>query len=125
MTVFRNGASRQVEAVLTAPPENPPRDMTDLAGPQPLAGARVVNLSPAVNDELGLAIGSRGVIILAISQPSTAARLGFHAGDIIAGVNDTPVTGVAQLRQLLTKQPQQWRLQIRRDGKLLSVVFGA
>jgi Do/DeqQ family serine protease len=125
MTVFRSGTSREVEAVLTAPPEDPPRDTTDLAGQQPLSGARVVNLSPAVNDELGLAIGGRGVIILAIGRPSTAARLGFAERDVILAVNDQPVTNVAQLRQLLTQQPRQWRLQIRRDGKVLSVAFGA
>jgi Do/DeqQ family serine protease len=121
IAVFRNGVSREVEAVLTAPLEDPPRDTTDLAGTQPFAGAKVANLSPALADELGIETGSRGVIILAVDRRSTAARLGFTEGDIIATINGKPVTSVAQLRELLRQQPRQWQLQIRRDGKLLGL----
>ena len=39
---------------LAIAPEVPPRNVTDLAGNQPLAGARVANLSPALAEELGL-----------------------------------------------------------------------
>jgi Do/DeqQ family serine protease len=125
IAVFRNGANREIEAVLTAPPEDPPRDTTDLAGTQPFAGARVANLSPALADELGVVTSARGVIILAVDRRSTAARLGFTDGDVIAAVNGKAVTSVAQLRDLLQQRPRQWQLQIRRGGKLLSLTVGA
>jgi Do/DeqQ family serine protease len=125
IAVFRNGASREVEAVLTAPPEDPARNTTDLAGSQPFAGARVANLSPALADELGVDTGARGVIILAVDRRSTAARLGFTDGDVIAAVNGKAVTSVAQLRDLLGQHPRQWQLQIRRGGKLLSLTVSA
>ncbi|MDB5406450.1 MAG: serine protease [Rhodospirillales bacterium] len=125
LAVFRNGTSREVETVLTAPPEDPPRSTTDLAGSHPFAGARVANLSPALADEIGMDAAARGVVILAVDRRSPAARLGFSDGDIIAGVNGKAVTSVAQLRELLDQRPRQWQLQIRRRDKLLSLTVGA
>jgi hypothetical protein len=39
---------------LAAPPEDPPREKSPLDGRHPLSGATVVNLSPAVAEEMGL-----------------------------------------------------------------------
>ena len=53
LTVIRNGKPRQIAFSVTAPPEDPPRDITQLGGRQPLAGATVANLSPALAEEIG------------------------------------------------------------------------
>ena len=52
--VIRGGKEFVFDMKLAAPPEDPPRDPAVLEGRQPLSGAGVANLSPAVADELGL-----------------------------------------------------------------------
>ena len=51
--VVRGGKELVVNVKLAAPPENPPRDKAQLDGRQPLSGATVVNMSPAVAGQLG------------------------------------------------------------------------
>ncbi len=118
---YRAGVNRELEAVLTAPPEDPPRDETRLAGDNPLAGATVANLSPAVADELAIDTGARGVVVLDVARGSPAGRLGFAAGDIVAAVNGRPVGSVASLRELLAGRQPSWEVTIRRQGRLLSL----
>jgi S1-C subfamily serine protease len=124
LATFRAGTHREVEVVLTAPPEDPPRDISELAGKTPLSGATIANLSPALADELGLDSAARGVIILAVTGRSPAARVGFAGGDILATINGRNVTSVAQTRQLLAETARQWQLAIRREGKLLTITVG-
>src|SRR5215212_1430347 len=61
--VIRGGKEVVVDLKLAAPPETPPRDRSLLEGRQPLSGAGVVNMSPAVADELGLVEYRPGVIV--------------------------------------------------------------
>jgi serine protease Do len=124
LATFRAGTHREVEIVLTAPPEDPPRDISELGGKTPLSGATIANLSPALADELGLDSAARGVIILAVTGRSPAARVGFAGGDILATINGRNVTSVAQTRQLLAETARQWQLAIRREGKLLTITVG-
>jgi Do/DeqQ family serine protease len=124
LATFRGGAHREVELVLSAPPEDPPRDISELGGKTPLSGATIANLSPALADELGLDSAARGVIILAVTGRSPAARVGFAGGDILATINGRAVTSVAQTRQLLAETARQWQLAIRREGKLLTITVG-
>jgi serine protease Do len=124
LATFRAGTHREVEVVLSAPPEDPPRDISELAGKTPLSGATIANLSPALADELGLDSAARGVIILAVTGRSPAARIGFVGGDILATINGRAVTSVAQTRQLLGETARQWQLAIRREGKLLTIAVG-
>jgi Do/DeqQ family serine protease len=124
LATFRGGTHREVEIVLTAPPEDPPRDISELGGKTPLSGATIANLSPALADELGLDAAARGVIILAVTGRSPAARVGFSGGDILATINGRAVTSVAQTRQLVAEAARQWQLAIRREGKLLTITVG-
>ncbi|MDH3739097.1 MAG: Do family serine endopeptidase, partial [Alphaproteobacteria bacterium] len=51
LSIMRADGDLQVKLPLEAPPEVPPRNETQLTGAQPIAGATVVNLSPAVAEE--------------------------------------------------------------------------
>ena len=53
LTLWRDGKSRDATAMLAVPPDMPAREVTELDGPQPLAGATVANLNPAFDEELG------------------------------------------------------------------------
>ncbi|HEX7969851.1 MAG TPA: PDZ domain-containing protein, partial [Stellaceae bacterium] len=120
LALWRNGAQRMVVATATAPPEQPPRQLTTLTGRHPLSGAAIANLNPAFADELGLDATQRGVVVTALRNGSTAARLGLEPGDLLVDLNKRPIDSVTQLEQLLSSAPPPWVLTIKRGDKLLT-----
>jgi Do/DeqQ family serine protease len=120
LTLWRNGAPREVVATITVPPEQPPRQPVTLSGRHPLSGAAIANLNPAFADELGLDPTQRGVIITALRNGSVAQRLGLEPEDILVSINRRAVDNVAQLQQLLAATPPPWVVTIKRGEKLLT-----
>ena len=84
LEVLRAGTRRKLSVPLMVAPENPPRDMRDLSGNNPLGGAKVANLSPAVADELSIA-ETKGVVVVETEAYSIARRVGVQPGDIVVG----------------------------------------
>jgi serine protease Do len=121
VTLWRDGRAATVNAVLTALPETPPRDLTALAAGTPLAGATVANLNPAQADELGLATTVHGVVVISAKDGSLAGRLGLQQGDIIASINRNPIASVDGLKDALGSGPGPWTFGIRRGGQLFAV----
>jgi Do/DeqQ family serine protease len=121
--VIRGGKSLKVTIALVAAVEDPPRDTRELKGRQPLAGAKVANLSPAVAEELGIEDEESGVVVLDVAQNTPAAQFGFKRGDILVGVNDNKVTSVKDLAAALERSPSGWRLSFEREGKVFSVAI--
>lgn len=107
---------------LAAAPEDPPRDLTKLEGANPLAGATVANLSPALAEELGLDMLSRGVIVLEVERGSPAERLRLRAGDRVLQVNGQNVETVARLRQALRRSTDQWAIVVRRGDQTFNLM---
>jgi serine protease Do len=121
--LLRDGRERSVTATLVAPPETPPRDLTALRGDQPLSGAVVANLSPALADEMMLDSEARGVVVVDVRRGSPAQRLGLQPGDLVLRINDREVRSTEDARRL-TAQALPWRLQLRRGERVLQVVVG-
>ena len=121
---LRDGVERTVDVRLIAPPENPPREVTDLNGANPFTGATIANLNPALAEEVGMSSAATGVVILRIKRGSIANRLQFQPGDIILRINDRPVATVAEAKQLLAANRDVWRITINRDGQTLSMQVG-
>jgi serine protease Do len=125
LTVWREGKERIVSVALIAPPETPPRDATLLRGNQPLAGATVANLSPALADELGLEGAPRGVILLDVRRGSPVAQIRLTQGDIIQRINDADIRTVDDLRRMAANPRLPWRMQVRRgDRSFILTVSG-
>ncbi len=122
LTVWRRGRTRALRVALEAPPEDPPRDTTELGGSQPLAGAVVANVSPALADELGLDDVRPGVIVTKLRRRSSAARVGVRPGDRVLAVNGTDVASVRGLVRLLDETADRWRIAVDRGGKTLRIV---
>jgi serine protease Do len=123
LTVWRNGAERSVSVALTAPPELPPRDVAKLDGRQPLSGATVANLNPALAAELGFEDSETGVIVREVAPRSIAANIGIEPGDIVLTVNDQDIDTVTTLRRAVeTHAP--WHIAIRRNGRRLAFTIG-
>ncbi len=121
MTVLRKKVERSVRFPLVAPPEDPPRDETVLNGNQPLAGARIANLSPALVEELGLKGQPRGVIVLGVKRRSQAARIGLRPGDVLSEINGVEIHLVRDVTRLVSRRADSWRIAIRRGDRILQV----
>ncbi|MCW8836066.1 MAG: DegQ family serine endoprotease [Rhodospirillales bacterium] len=123
LDILRKGKAQQLMIAVQPPPEDIPRDVTQLVGEHPLAGAEVANLSPALADEIGMGGNPRGVIILRLRKGGTAQRLRFQPGDIVREINGETIKTIEGLLKAVEAPSRSWRVAIERDGKILSRVF--
>ena len=120
LKIKRKDKEETISYTAITPPETP-RDESVLAGRQPLAGAKVVNLSPAIQQELELQ-DDEGVIAIAIQPGSAADVLGLEPGDGIATINNVPVKNVAQLKKLVADARAPMQIGVKRGGRILNVI---
>ncbi|MEO6376501.1 MAG: Do family serine endopeptidase [Caulobacteraceae bacterium] len=119
--IWRSGAARTVTVRVERPPAEPARDQRTLGGRQPLTGATVVNLSPAVAEELGVDAFLKGVLVTAPGQ-GIAAQAGFRRGDIIRQVNGRDIARVSDL-VAATTGASNWTIVLERDGRQVTANF--
>ncbi|MFP6710369.1 MAG: Do family serine endopeptidase [Rhodospirillales bacterium] len=117
--LIRRGKVRFVNFPVEAPPEKPKINKTELSGYNPLQGVTVGNLSPALSDQIGMNLLSRGVVILEIRRGSASQRFGFKPRDIVKEVNGDEIRTVGQLQRVLSQKSKQWNISINRNGKTL------
>ena len=122
--LWRRGASAEAKVALEAPIEDPPRDLTQLGGAHPLAGAVVANMSPALAEELGGERFPPGVYVLQVRGGSPSARFGFRPGDAVRELNGRKIETVRDLAQAVEKPAERWVIALDRGGQRLSVVIG-
>ncbi|MGE4350620.1 MAG: Do family serine endopeptidase [Bdellovibrionales bacterium] len=120
--VVRKGKMQIVRLPLVAPPEDPARQETAIKGRSPLAGANIVNISPAVAVEYGLPIDSKGVLIVSISPESSVAGLGIGKGDVLVSVNGEKIASVEDAVDALSQKARSWRLTFNRAGSLMTIL---
>ncbi len=118
LEVLRSGTRRTVSIPLMVAPETPPRDVRSLSGNNPLAGAKVANLSPAVADELSMT-ATKGVVVLETEAYSIARRIGIQPGDIVLEINGEKVATTKALEKLVSKPARVWRMAIDRGGQVI------
>ena len=120
-TIFREGDIFDVVLNLASPPEVPTREETQLMGRHPLEGASVINLSPAVSQELDLPGKWTGVVISEIPSGSIAARQGFREGDIIRSANREIIETIADLEDVLeSARSRRWSFILDRKGRTVT-----
>lgn len=121
---MRNGQRRILRIQMISAPESPPRNETLVSGRNPVAGARIANISPAVADEMGLQGIEKGVVVVSVTSGTLAARVGLSARDILLEINDRTVSDVAQALGFLEGASRGWRLKIRRGGNEVTMFLG-
>jgi Do/DeqQ family serine protease len=122
LEILRGGTRRKVSVQLMVAPETPARDLRELSGTNPLAGARVANLSPAVADELSISETS-GVAVVETDANSIARRIGLKPGDVIAEINGEKIDTTRNLERVLGRGARLWRMTIRRGGQEIRTVI--
>ncbi|HEX9837453.1 MAG TPA: DegQ family serine endoprotease [Alphaproteobacteria bacterium] len=123
-TILRGGKEAKLVLALAPAPETPAREATRLAGRNPLAGATVANMSPALSEEIQVDSLRTGVVVVEVARDSAAARLGLRRGDFVAEVNGARIDSIGDLKSALAGDAKRWELAIRRGGRTLSVVVG-
>lgn len=121
---IRRGEREQTLTVRAeAAPETPARDERVIKGRNPFDGATVVNLSPAVAQDLGVdPFAGRGVLVTRVGQ-GYALNAGLRAGDFIREVNGRPINTVAELAAATAGQGRAWLVTIERQGQRISARF--
>lgn len=121
--VTTDGKGRDATVRLAVPPENPPRATLVIGGRNPLAGAKVETLSPAVANDLQMDLMAKGVVVTALTDGSIAAGYGFQPGDIVRAINGQTVETTAQLKALLDGA-EGWAIVVDRGGQRMNLRVG-
>lgn len=119
--ISRAGKEQDVTFMAEAPPETTPKDETLIKGVNPLNGAVVANLSPALLEDIGQLALESGVVVLEV-KGGDAANLGIQKGDIVLSVNGQKVTSVKRLLGILKPaDTRKWTLQLQRGAQTINV----
>ncbi len=121
--MLRGGKRVVLPVKLVPAPELRPREAITLGGRSPLAGLTVMNLSPAVAEELALDAGTDGVVVGEVEEGSTAARIGFQKGDIIQALNGERMDTSREVEAALKERRRAWEVTISRGGQSVTSVF--
>jgi len=119
----RGKTATRLEVAASAAPETVPRDKRVIEGSSPFAGSTIVNLSPAVAEEMRLSFDLKGVAITDVAPGSPAARVGFQKGDLVIEVNGTRIDDTRTLARAAQAESFLWRLVIQRDGQQVRLAF--
>ena len=125
IVVRRDGREQTLTLAAEAPPATPARDQRTLSGRNPFDGATVVNLSPAVADELGVdPFVQAGVLVTGVGR-GAALNIGLRPGDIVREVNGVKITTVRALADVVGAPQRGWRVTIERGGQQVTATFSA
>jgi S1-C subfamily serine protease len=124
LVVRRNGGTaRTLMARVEAPPSQPPPDPLAVTGRNPLAGATVINLSPAAALDSGADPFSGHGVMVAKVEGGFAQTLGLRAGDFIRQINGQTISSTAELAAAVRAPAGNWSLTIERGGRTITARF--
>jgi Do/DeqQ family serine protease len=124
LTVLRAGKQTAIHVRLTPPPETPARDPVRGRARTPFAGATLVNMSPAVADELQIEIADDGVVVADIEDRSLAGSVGFEKGDRIVAINGERLVSTKDAERAIGRTGGSWEVTVSRGGRVFTTVLG-
>ncbi len=125
LSVLRGGKNSIVLPLkLAAAPEIPLRDAIKIKTLSPFQGAVVMNISPALVEELSLANAHEGVVVAEVPEGTTAANVGVQKGDIVLAVNGQKIATTRDLEKAAAARPNYWKLTIGRGGQVIQTIIG-
>ncbi len=124
LSILRNGRTLSLPLKLAAAPEIPPRDALTIRSRSPFQGAEVMNMSPAVAEELSLEGAAEGVAVASVGDGSTAAEVGVQKGDIVVAVNGQKIATTRDLEKACAERARLWDLTIKRGAQTIRTQLG-
>jgi Do/DeqQ family serine protease len=122
--VLRNGKVVSLTLRLAPAPETPPRDTVKVRNASPFAGATMVNISPAVIEELSVQGVSNGVAVTEVDENSVAARLNLQKGDVVLAINDEKIESTKDIERATSVRRYYWKITLARGGQVFTTVVG-
>lgn len=122
--VLRAGKKISADIKLASAPETPPRDAVKITGGSPFVGATVVNISPAVIEEMSVQGASAGVAVAEVEDGSLAQQLNLQRGDIVLAVNDQKIATTRDLEKITGARAYYWKITLARGGQVFTTVVG-
>ncbi|SCY95646.1 Do family serine endopeptidase [Microvirga guangxiensis] len=124
LTVLRGGKQNTLQVRLMPPPETPSREPVRGRARTPFAGATLVNISPAVADELQIEVADEGVVIAELEERSVAASVGFEKGDLVVAINGERLASTKDAERQIERTGGYWEITINRGGRVFTTVLG-
>jgi Do/DeqQ family serine protease len=124
ISVLRDGRTLSLSIKLAAAPEIPARDALTIRSRSPFQGAEVMNMSPAVAEELSLEGAAGGVVVASVGDGSTAAEVGVQKGDIVVAVNGQKIATTRDLERACADHARLWDLTIKRGAETIRTQLG-
>ena len=116
--VLRDGKPRKLKATLEKMKDEEIQPASDESSEMNW-GFEVQAMSEEIAGQLGLSLGSKGVVVSAVEPESAAARAGLRPGDVIIEANRTAVGSPTQLKEALAKDESSAVLLVQRGGGTL------
>jgi Do/DeqQ family serine protease len=124
LSVLRDGRTLSLPLKLAAAPEIPPREALTIRSRSPFQGAEVMNMSPAVAEELSLEAAPDGVVVASVGDGSTAAEVGVQKGDVVVAVNGQKIATTRDLERACAEHARLWDLTIKRGAETIRTQVG-
>jgi S1-C subfamily serine protease len=124
LTVLRNGQRQTMRVALMPAPETRPRDPVRVRGRTPLTGATLLNMSPAVAEELQLDTSSEGVVVADLDDGAIAGQVGFQKGDQILAIDGRRIASTREVERSLRSGGPYWEITVSRGGRIFTSVLG-
>jgi serine protease Do len=118
--ILRHGEVKNLSVQFVKPPEGTDPAPLIIKGRNPLQGAQMRILSPALALDLGLSPMKKGVVISELAKTSAANRLGLRPGDILISVNAKTVNTKQDVISLLQNKENAWNFVIYRGDKQIN-----
>src|SRR5687767_6028010 len=109
LRIWRSGNEQELRATLGEfVPVERPAQANQEDSPEPRSntgslGLAVQPLTPALTQQLGLTVGTQGLVVVAIDPSGPAVDAGIQRGDVIEQVNQQPVRTVEELRDAVQR----------------------
>jgi len=119
----RKGEDLVTELKTISPPDSPSRNTIKIKGKNPLDGASLSNINPAVEVEFGLQKApSKGVVVTEITPNTMSVRV-VRVGDIIAALNGVRVNSPEEVEEGLKHMTRQgWIIKLISGGEERTVM---
>jgi len=124
LKVLRDSKPLDLSLRLMSAPETPPRDPIKIKTRSPFEGATLVNISPAVVEDMSLQDATKGVVVADVEDGSTAANVGVQKGDVVVAINGQKIDNTRDAERASAAKANYWRLVIQRGGQVIQTVIG-
>lgn len=112
----------RVEAI--TPPDTPPRRETVIKGQNPLNGAVIANINPAVANELGLDPEEEKGVVVMEAPPRGYFGAAVRQGEVLLEINGRKIANVDDVSKALQSPTTQgWHLIVRNNGQTRQVLI--